>query len=63
MATKDKCRHCGCTMDKPCWREGMLGIETCEWADAERTICTACVPYAGTEWRPFTPQVKGPRPQ
>lgn len=38
-----KCRWCGCTYYEPC-------PESCGWANAEQTLCTACV-NVDREWR------------
>jgi hypothetical protein len=37
------CRWCGCTYDEPC-------PESCGWANAAQTLCTACV-NVDREWR------------
>lgn len=39
------CRECRCTEDDPCIDE-KTG-ETCAWADAEQTLCTACADKGG----------------
>ena len=37
-AAAGRCRHCGCTEDRPCRLEDG---ETCVWLDSTRTVCSA----------------------
>ncbi len=39
-ATPDVCQVCGCTWDRAC-------PGGCAWANAERTLCTACADPSG----------------
>lgn len=44
------CRWCGCTYERAC-------PQGCGWANANHTLCTACV-HVDTEWR----RLKSTRP-
>jgi hypothetical protein len=37
---KGICRMCGCTERNACTDQGMMGDETCGWANKEQTLCT-----------------------
>lgn len=42
-----RCRVCGCTDDRACLVLEYSGaVGPCSWADAEGTLCSACVPEA-----------------
>jgi hypothetical protein len=38
--TKGICRECGCTENNACIGQGILGDETCGWANQDQTLCT-----------------------